>query len=180
MNKSQSPSVASTLENLTNLFYLMVGVPLLAFVWVYLNLKTIYPNTIFSVPAFRPLLHGGILLAALLIAIWAFVQYRRSLLHLKPYAGPSEHLDNTVEKKVDLFRKASLKKYAMLTLSTLLVILGFYLSAEENYAAAYSILLIVFSVNRPTLDRLLRDTRMKKEERDALFEAYKKERQGQK
>lgn len=159
------------MESLNKLFYLMVALPLLAFIWIYLTLQTITPNIIFSVPVYRPYLHGLFLLSALALAVLAFVQYRRRIKDQE--AAEIAKSFNSITEKVSIFRAASLKKYILLTLSTLIIILGFYLSAEPNYAAAYSFLLIAFSINRPTPDRLVKDMGMNKEEQEVVFHALK-------
>lgn len=178
MNQHNSPSAARLMETLNNLFYLMVGLSLIAFVWVYLNLPAITPNIIFSVPAYRPYLHGLFLLGSLALLIWSLVQYRKSIKDPGAFSGP-ENIQEKVIAKVSFFRATSLKLYLLLTLSTLLVVAGFYLSARPEYAAAYSVLLIVFSLYRPTPERMMKDMKMKKEERDYFIEAARQDRMGQ-
>lgn len=165
------------MESLNNLFYLMVGLTLLSFIWIYLTIKTLTPNIIFSVPVYRPYLHGIFLLGAVACAIFAFVQYRRHLNEQK--AAETAMHPVSIMEKVRTFRAASLRKYILLTLGTVLIILGFYLSAEPNYAAAYSILLIIFSINRPTPDRLVKDMDIKKEDQEILFKALREYRMEQ-
>lgn len=175
MNQNNTPSVARQMETLSNLFYLMVGLSLLAFAWIYLNIKLITPNIIFSVPAYRPVLHGLILLSSLGLLIYALLQYRRRL-QLPQAITAADNLSGAVEKKVSLFRAASLKMYLLLTASTFLIIGGFYLSAEPAYAVAYSVLVIVYSLHRPITDRLTKDMKMNKEEREYYYQVVKEER----
>lgn len=176
MNRSSELSVVPELEKLTNLFFLMVGVPLVAFAWIYLNLKTINPHDIFMVPAFRPYLHAGILLLSLAIAVLAVIQYRHRFTGLEPDTSEQEGVKESLNEKVQIFKEASLKKYVLFTISTLIIIGGFYLSSEETYGAAYSILLILYSINRPTPERLVKDMRLKKEERELVFKSVKESR----
>lgn len=156
----------------------MVGLSLVAFVWVYLNLPAITPNIIFSVPAYRPYLHGLFLLSSLALLIRALVQYRKSIKDPGAFSS-TENIQEKVIAKASFFRAASLKMYLLLTVSTLLVVTGFYLSAEPKYAAAYSVLLIAFSLYRPTPERMMKDMKMKKEERDYFYEAARQDRMGQ-
>lgn len=210
MEQAQSNPVARRFENLTNLFYLMVGLPLVAFIWVYLNLKQLQPLGYFADPSVRIYLHIALLALALALGLLAFLQYRKRFDGLEPSRqesadgnvnerdadkdglhhkdaprwnslnGDSQNRDSRkdvprlspqLNRKFEVFRTASMQKYLLLTASTVLVVLGYYLSAEEYYGAFYGILIVIFSVHRPTPERFMRDMRLKKEERQALREA---------
>lgn len=205
MEQPQSNPVARRFEDLTNLFYLMVGLPLVAFIWVYLNLKQLQPLGYFADPSLRIYLHIALLALALALGLLAFLQYRKRFDGLEPdreepagadflvrdssshsahngdsRSGDSRSVDSPDEaprlspqiiRKFELFRAASMQKYLLLTASTVLVVLGYYLSAEEYYGAFYGILIVIFSVHRPTPERFIRDMRLNKEDRRALREA---------
>lgn len=172
MKQPESDYIARKFEKLNNLFYLMVGLPLLVFTWIYLNLKTISTWRYFEDPTAGIFLHGLILFGALYLLVFAFLRYRRDFTALEASKGASEQSEN-LEEKTERFFQASIRKYLMLTGSTILVIVGFYLSAEAFYAAIYSILIIAFSINRPTSDKMAKDMRLKKEERQTLKAAVR-------
>lgn len=199
MEQAQSTSVARRFEDLTNLFYLMVALPLVGFIWVYLNLREMQPWGYFKDPSWSVFLHVALLVPALLLGLLAFVQYRKRFNGLEVRAdelpagdssGDSrsidsrsadsrnneEQLSRELDHKLDVFRAASLQKYMLLTASTVLVVIGFYLSAEEFYGALYGLMIIIFSVHRPTPERFGRDMRLKKEERKAVREAINRGR----
>lgn len=189
--------MARRFEDLTNLFYLMVGLPLVGFSWVYLNLQQIQPRGYFADPSWQVYLHAALLLLALALGVLAFVQYRKRFHGLEPrmdelgggagtmgdspngYSpnGYSRNIDSRndgqplnslIIRKLEAFRSAAIQKYLLLTASTILVIAGFYLSAAEFYGALYGLMIIVFSVQRPTPERFMRDMRLAKKERQAL------------
>lgn len=199
--------MARRFEDLTNLFYLMVGLPLVGFSWVYLNLQQIQPRGYFADPSWQVYLHAALLLLALALGVLAFVQYRKRFHGLEPRmdelgggagtmgdspngdspngysrsidsrSGDSRNIDSwndgqplnsLIIRKLEAFRSAAIQKYLLLTASTILVIAGFYLSAAEFYGALYGLMIIVFSVQRPTPERFMRDMRLAKEERQAL------------
>lgn len=182
--------MARRFEDLTNLFYLMVGLPLVGFIWVYLNLAQIQPWGYFADPSWQVFLHAALLALALALGVMAFVQYRKRFNGLEPsteelpsrnsrstdsrsidFRNDGQPLSRQVDRKLEVFRSAALQKYMLLTASTILVVLGFYLSAAEFYGALYGLMIIIFSVHRPTPERFARDMRLTKEERKALREA---------
>lgn len=202
MEQPQSTSISRRFEDLTNLFYLMVGLPLVGFSWVYLNLKQIQPWGYFADPSLQIYLHAALLLLGLALGVLAFVQYRKRFHGLEPRmdelddrvssrdgfrpgndpvsdsrsidsrSGDSRNdglpLSRPIIRKLEVFKTAAIEKYLLLTASTIIVIIGFYLSAAEFYGALYGVLIIIFSVHRPTPERFMRDMRLTKEERQAL------------
>lgn len=176
MKQSESNYVARKFENLSNLFYLMVGLPLLAFTWVYLNLKTISPWRYFEDPTAEIFLHAVILSAATFFVGAAFLQYRRRLSALE--GAEDVPKAESLEEKTERFVQASLRKYLMLTAGTVLVVLGFYLSTAEFYVPVYTVLLVIFSITRPTPEKMGKDMGMKKEERKALKVAARQRGEG--
>lgn len=150
----------------------MVGIPLLIFAWTYLNLKTLFPFPIFEDPITGPLLHFIIFLSVVFLVTKAFKNYQQQMA-AADFTGSTAPKEQQVIEKANLFLNASLSFYWFLTYSTVLVLIGFYLSVEEIYIGAYSILLILFSIKRPTPDRMIKEMKLKKEDKVILFEALK-------
>lgn len=173
MEQPEFSPIAKRLEKLNNLYYLMVGLPLLAFSWVYLNLKLWEPVHFFRDAELAVAGHVVLIALALALSIMAFIRYRRYFQEQGPAPGKLEG-PAALEWKVGFFCEASIQKYALLAAATILIVLGFYLSLEEFYVPLYAIMLIVYSVNRPTPESIARDMRMKKEERKALQEEVMK------
>lgn len=204
MEQVQSTSAARRFEELTNIFYLMVALPLVAFIWVYLNLRDLQPWGYFADPFWRVFVHAAVLALALVLGVLAFVQYRKRFSGLEPETEepsptnfqtrnseassshksyPNKASDNgskqaeggmlspQLSRKFEVFKAASMQKYLLLTASTVLIVLGYYLSAEAVYGAFYGIMIIVFSVHRPTPERFMRDMRLTKKDRQTLREA---------
>lgn len=180
MSQTSETSVSRQFEDLTYLFYLMVAFPLVAFIWIYLNLNSIRPWGYFADPDFKVYLHAILLLLALLLAVLAFVKYRNRFYGLEPQAdiphGKEEGAKQRVRQKLPVFIKAARQQHLLLTLATVLVVLGYYLSAEPYYAALYGVVIVIFSVYRPTPERFISDMRLSKEERHALREIFQQER----
>ena len=150
----------------------MVGVPLLIFAWTYLNLKLLTPLPFFENPVVGPLLHVIIFVSAIFLVNRAFKVYRQQIATEDFSAGTASKEQQVIEK-AKLFLRASMPFYWFLTYSTILIIIGFYFSAEPFYIGAYSILLILFSIKRPTVDRLVKEMKLKKEEKLIVYDALR-------
>ncbi len=173
MKQNEYSSIPGKLENLNNVFYLMVGVPLLLFGWIYLNRKVLKPWYFFEDDATGAVLHIIILVVAGFVAFRAWRKYRKELSSPDFSRASSFRDKEQILAKVNYFITASRAFYGFLTISTLMVVAGFYLSAEEFYIGAYTILLVMYSVYRPTLDRMMKEMKLSKEEKELLFEAWK-------
>lgn len=173
MKQTEHSPIASRFQRLSSLFYLMVGLHLVAFSWVYLNLKFWTPRFFFQSPEGAVAGHVAIVGLAIVLGVLAVVRYRQRYGEMTTLAEEREGM-KALEKKVQLFYEASLRKYIFFTAATLLLVLGFYLSLNEFYVPLYAIALILFSINQPTAERIGRDMQLTKEEREMLKEELKR------
>lgn len=141
------------------IFYAVVGFSILLFAVIFLNIKQQGGlNTSF----------GGndsqwYYLAAVicLLFIWpAYSLYRK---HLK---GALQK--GSLREKLEVFRSASLIKYAFLEAGNLIALALLFLTKEQLYLIVYAIMLIMFTINRPTPLRITRDLRLSGEEKDRI------------
>lgn len=172
MKQPEHSSIANRFQRLTSFYYLMVGVPLLAFSWIYLNLKFWTPKSFFQDPETAMYGHAVFVGFAVSLAVMAFVRSRRYYQQEGPVPPGLEGAE-ALEWKVKVFAGASVQRCLFLTASTLVVVLGFYMSLHQLYVPLYAVLLILFSVNRPSPERISSDMRMKKEEHRALVQALR-------
>lgn len=172
MKQAQPETLARKFEKTTNIFYLMVGMPLLIFAWTYLNLNILKPFPVFENPVIGPLLHFIIFLGVVFLLTKAFKNYKQKMAQ-PDFTDSTASMEQQVMEKAHLFINASLPFYWFLTYATILVLIGFYFSVEELYIGAYSVILIIFSIKRPTADRMIKEMRLKKEEKVILFDALK-------
>ena len=155
--------IAQHFQRLSNLFYLMVGLPLLAFAWVYLNLAVLNPPGFFEHPVYAWFWHVPVLLLIIGLMAGTYIRHRGHLSNYFSQADKEPQLQS-LEKKVEVFYQLSLQKYLMLTGAVLLAVLSLYLSGHRGYAALYGVLLLIFSVSRPSPERFGRELKLKKEE----------------
>lgn len=172
MKQPEYSSIAKRFQQLTSFYYLMVGIPLLAFSWIYLNMTLWFPWSFFQNSETG--VYGHVILVgfAVGLAIMAFIRSRQFYQQQGPIPPGLEGAE-ALDWKVKVFSGASIQKCLFLTASTLVVVVGFYLSLHQLYVPLYAILLILFSINRPSAERISSDMRMKKDEYLALVEALR-------
>lgn len=173
MKQPDASPVAALFQRLTSIYYLMVGLPLLAFSWIYLNLTLWEPWYFFDNSAVGTVGHIVLIGLAIGLAVIGIIRYRRYFKQLEALP-PGMEATEALEWKVSAFFKASIQQCLFFTASTLLVVLGFYLSLQQFYVPLYAVLLVLFSFNRPSPERIAEDMRMKKEERLTLQEELRK------
>ena len=95
----------------------------------------------------------------------AFISYRRNLITSK-----NQH---TLREKLIHYFRASLVKFAFLGAASIVAVTGLFLTTENLYVVLYIIVLMLFSINRPTVFRIARDLGLRDTEKDIVI--HKKE-----
>lgn len=145
-------------------FYLAVCLPLLLFVLIFLRLQEKGGIS----PAFESgdsIIHPILAFAVILFAYPGYVIYKRRIKSIFPEDG--------LRHKLQVFKDASIKKYLFVAFSACTANALLYYFEEQIYLMAFAVLLILFSVSRPTVYRIKKDVVLKKDEILALTE-YRK------
>ena len=138
-------------------FYLMVSVPLILFCGVYLRrMESGGLDSNFQFGGLHLLLTGGVIVAGGM----AYYGYRQRF----------QHYDATVAFRYRLrfFHRAARLKYVWLGVANLLPVVGLYLVGDQFFVGLYAVALILFSLNRPTLRRVVDDLHLSETERHRL------------
>jgi len=166
--KEREPSIYHQIDLFLNgmntRFYLIVCLPLLLFVLVYLEVQS---RTGIS-PAFESGDHIGHYVLSLVLGLsWfpAKKMYKRKILE--------QRQEESLMQKLNAFRKAAIYMYLILGSAAILAIVGLYFAQEQIYLMAFGIVLILFSVNRPTPAKIIKDMKLTAEEKRMLSE-YRK------
>lgn len=139
-------------------FYLLIAGPLVGFCFAYLQYESqggLKPTHHFSV------LHIALLLGTALSVFFAFRWYRRAMLLVEP--------NWSFQRKLRYFYQQIRQMYYWLMTSNALAALGLYLTGEQVFAGLYAIVLVVFSIHRPTPRRVVRDLQLSKAEGQRLM-----------
>lgn len=152
------------LHSMNIIFYLAVCVPLLFFVLIFLDLQKkggVNP----SFETGESILHLLLAVAFCLLALPGYVVYKKIL---------TQHsVEDKLQQKLKVFKEAAIKKYLFIFMASCGANLLLFFYAEQLYLMAYAVLLILFSIDRPTIYRLKKDLLLTKEEKIALSEFRK-------
>ena len=149
------------LNNMNVRFYLALCIPLTLFIIVFIDTQE---KGIAYVAASSV---GHYVVAVICIAIW-FVgarQYNQAINIAQKEA--------TLTHKLISFRKAAMIKYIAGATGCVLAVAALYFTHVQVFLIALGVLLVLFSINRPTPYRIMKDLKLDKEERKILRE-YRK------
>jgi hypothetical protein len=135
------------------IFYALVGIPLLFFLFLYLQIKDGRYSSIDPSEDLNMILLFLIPVFCLVNIILAYVTYQRKL---KNVIG-----SDSLQIKLEGFFKASVLKYSFLAAASVITILGLFITAEMLYSIIYLTILLIFSLNRPTPFRLRKDLKIR-------------------
>ncbi|CAN5185672.1 hypothetical protein BH23BAC1_BH23BAC1_36250 [soil metagenome] len=171
MNKSEGKKFENeeqVYKILNLIFYALVGIPLLLFLYLYLQIKD--RGNILSAPSedLKAILLILIPTFCLINIALAYIIYRRQIQKVV-------HA-NELKVKLEGFYNASVLKYSFLAAASMVTIIGLLITAEMLYAVIYLIILMIYSINRPTPYRLRKDLKIRsfpsekpQEERPKIF-----------
>lgn len=162
MNDRQIAQELSNFYNRINLiFHAILALPLVAFVWLYLeskagNISPLLENqsTIGVLSFVSPILIIGLI-------VGAFFLFKSGLRTINP--------NMPLLERISIYSKKSMLLYAMLEMGLILSVLGYYLTQENVFLAMSIIVLIFFSLYKPTFERTCNQLNIKGEEREFVI-----------
>lgn len=160
INSEDNYSVKPFLDKINLIFNSILALPLVAFGWMYLeakagrfstNLDTMNANLInFIVP-----------FVVLSIIGFSFYRFKRKV------AGISDDLPLSV--KLESYLKIALVTYAGLELALVLSVVGYYFTLSNTMVVMFVIVLVFFSLNKPTPMRIANNLNLKDRDRDVMM-----------
>jgi len=107
---------------------------------------------------------------ASICAVGLIIQYFQFGKKIKLTFGKDELLE-----KVKIYSQATNQRYFILLLASLVSSLGLLLSKNPVFTLLFAIVLVFFSLAKPTPDRMARLMKLKKEDRELIREASRPE-----
>ena len=148
------------LQKLQTFAYLSLGIPLLFFIYIYLEssidqLVEIIPSR-YHVSLLVPFV-----VLVLLLLYWNQKKYKSSMLLTlqKP----------ELREKLRLYQQASNMRFFIYGICSLKISIGFYLTDFEPFAALFGIMLVLFSIHNPNTRRIVRDLKLKDKYREIIL-----------
>lgn len=138
-------------------YYLLIAGPLVGFCYAYLQHQAaggLEPTVYLS------WLHISLIIGAAVIIFIGYRSYQRALSTIES--------DWLFQQKLKFFYRKSSELHTYFMLSNTLAALGLYLTGEQLFAGVYAVVLVVFSLFRPTPRRIIRDLRLSKAEEEKL------------
>lgn len=149
------------LFKLNNLFHVIVAIPLLAFVYLYLESQVGRVQPLINNPDTILILHYILPLIIMVESGIAFIITKKSL-------SVFPNHDILIEK-LGVYFRISLIKYAILEGAAIVAVIGYYLTLSKVYVGFYVVLLMIFSINRPTVYRISKDLKLDGDEKDIVI-----------
>jgi hypothetical protein len=148
------------LQKLQTFAYLCLGLPLLFFIYSYLEssvdeLIPLVPIA-YNVFVFFPVLiltSGTLFLGA--------KSFKSSKLRATEISD--------FNHKLQVYQKASNTRFLSYGISTLLVTIGFYITNYQPFAILFGIMMVLFSINNPSTRKIVTDLKLKGEEKKAIL-----------
>lgn len=145
---------------LINEAYLSMGIPLLIFLWVFLELldKNLSPLMADN------FVYAFVVVFSLIVIAFIWTSIRIYKNGLKFARGES-----TLKEKLLIYERASGRKFLFLFFASAFAVVGLYLCASEVFAGLYFVIIFIFSMGSPTKDRIVRDLNLRDEERKIMI-----------
>jgi len=148
------------LQKLQTVAYLCLGVPLIFFIYLYLESSVDHLDEI--IPSnYHLVLLIPILLICLIIIFWG---RKKFTLAIEQAQSKSD-----LKEKLNLYRLANNYRFIIYGLSALLITFGFYLTNYQPFAALFGIMIVLFSINNPSTKKIVSDLNLKKSEKDIIL-----------
>ncbi|MGB3585463.1 MAG: hypothetical protein WBA23_02930 [Tunicatimonas sp.] len=160
LDKKYLQSAYEYFHRLNITYYLLIAGPLVGFCYAYLQHQAaggLQPTVYLS------WVHVVLIIGAALIIFLGYRNYRQAL--------QTVDSDWPFQQKLAFFYHKSRELYGYYMVSNALAALGLYLTGEQLFAGVYAVVLVVFSLFRPTFRRIVRDLKLTKAEEEKLVGA---------
>jgi hypothetical protein len=151
------------IRKLVNIAYINVGIPLLFFIWVYLESSSEQLIPLVG-PEYNLIVFIPVLLICLAIIILGFRKFKLQLL----LCAATERLAD----KLIMYQKGVTIRYVGYSISSLLIAIGFYLTDYHPFEVLFGIMIVLFSIHNPNARRVANDLKLKKEDRIIMLEGH--------
>lgn len=140
--------------------HLNIGIPLLFFIYVYLESTAEMLNP-FIAEEFKMTVFIPICLTGLVLIIIGHKKYNQNI----SAAGEKEKLS----EKLNRYKKGTTIRFISYSISALLISIGFYLTDFQPFAALFGIMIVLFSINNPTARKAVIDLRLKDKDKEIIL-----------
>lgn len=148
------------LQQLQTFAYLCLGIPLLFFIYLYLESSVDRLE-----PAFGAEYDWHIFIPIFLLAL--FLTYIGS----SRYNSSRQQAmsQKNFKDKLQLYKNASNTRFLFYGISTSLITIGFYLTNFKPFAVMFGVMIVLFSINNPNARKIVTALKLKEEEKKIIL-----------
>jgi len=139
-------------RKLLNIAYSAVGIPMLFFFWLFLEL--IHGDMSAQVSKSIEYIVIFFTILSVFLLIWMGRKIFRSGMSLA-------REENLLKEKLIIYQKVAERKFLLLFIASVITTIGLFLCANELFGAIYALLIIIFSLSNPTRDRISNDLQLR-------------------
>lgn len=148
------------LQKLQTVAYLCIGIPLLFFIYVYLEssvdqLEEIIPSNY----------HLSILFSltfiCLIIIYWSIKKYR--------FLINQSYSTLVLREKLALYQEANNNRFIIYGISAMMISIGFYLTNFQPFAALFGIIVVLFSINNPNARKIVTELKLRNKDKEIIY-----------
>jgi hypothetical protein len=158
---SENLNAKEYIRKLINIAYINVGIPLLFFIWVYLESSSeqLIPlvDAEHEMLVFWPVLIFG--------AVLLFIGFRKFRQLLEQSISAQE-----LSNKLRIYQKGLTIRFISYSFTSCLITIGFYLTDYKPFTFIFGLMIILFSIHSPNARRVAHNLKLKNEERLVILE----------
>lgn len=139
------------IRKLINIAHLSIGIPLLFFIWVYLESTAETLNPVIH-KEYKMMVFIPVFISSLLLIYWGHKKYNVIL----SKAWGKDHLLD----KLKLYRQGTTIRFVTYSISSFLISIGYFLTDFQVFAALFGIMIVLFSINNPTARKVVMDLKL--------------------
>ena len=159
MNNLIFDNGVSFLNKLKMIFYMLIGIPLIAFIFLFLKYRE--GIEVGSTPEFYETLKIIVSVICILLSSIAYLLYGVLLKNARK--------EKKLRLKLQNLFNANILKFALLESGTIIVLIAFYLTGHMLFAAVYVMMLILFGISNPSIYTILNDLKLPKKEANIVM-----------
>lgn len=150
-------------QKLGTIYYALASLPLLAFTWIYLEVKhrDLFPLLDGVMAQISSIVLGVLMLASIMLAFYVFNK------GVKPIRSVGS-LREKLEKIYPLY----IKFYLLLFLGLCIGASGYYLTQLWFFGFGFMMIVLIYSYHRPAPYKFCKDLRLPAAEKDAVMKFY--------
>lgn len=148
-------------HKLNLLFHGMLALPLVAFVYLFLEIQHHDRQPVIADKGMILTLTIVGMIVAIVVAVYGYMLFKRGLRQVVQC--------ETFREKLSAYLGISVKFYCFVGVSSILLVGGLYLTNSAIFIAGYVILLFLMSLNRPALQKYVQDMRLTRHQHDMIL-----------